>query len=186
MLRSLLSRFGRLPSRLPRLLSSLLAGLLCGLLSGLRCLLRGLRGLLRGLRRLLCRLLSLLLARTLLLDLTDNERAKFLFDDISRNSLVFGHLAEMSSNYFLAQGGRAGEARRDAPPAFDRLANDARGDFMTRLWLFYDAYVYGCTMELSGDRAEAARGYLTCITANPNTELAARSRQRLALLEKRH
>jgi tetratricopeptide (TPR) repeat protein len=128
--------------------------------------------------------LRLLLARALLLDLTDNKRAKFFFDDIFRNSLVYGHLAEMSSFYFLAQGGRAGEAGRSALPAFDRLINRARGDFMTRLWLFYDAYVYGRTMEMAGDRAEAARGYRACIDANPYTDLAARSRQRLRLLRK--
>ena len=126
--------------------------------------------------------LRLLLARALLLDFMDNERAKFLFDDIFRNSLVYGHLAEMSSYYFLAQGGRAGEAGRSALPAFDRLVSRARGDFQTRLWLFYDAYVYGRTMEMAGDRAEAARGYRACIAANPYTELAARSRQRLKLL----
>ena len=127
--------------------------------------------------------LRLLLARALLLDLTDNKRAKFLFEDIFRNSLVYGHLAEMSSFYFMAQGGRAGEARRSALPAFDRLVNGARGNFMTRLWLFYDAYVFARTMEMAGDRAEAARGYRACIAANPHTDLAARSRQRLALLK---
>lgn len=128
--------------------------------------------------------LRLLLARALMLDFTDYPRTKFLFDDIFRNSLVFGHLAEMSSYYFLAQGGRSGEARRCALPAFDRLSNRARGDFMTRLWLFYDAYVYGRTMDLASDRAEAARGYQACIDANPYTDLAARSRQRLRLLRK--
>ena len=56
---------------------------------------------------------------------------------------------------------------------------------MTRLWLFYDAYVYGCTMELAGDLAEAARGYRACIEANPHAELAARSRQRLQRLPRR-
>jgi serine/threonine protein kinase/tetratricopeptide (TPR) repeat protein len=126
--------------------------------------------------------LRLLLARALLLDLADHERAKFLFEDVFRNSLVFGHLAEMSYYYFLAQGGRAAEARRSALPAFERLTQRARGDFQARLWLFYDAYVYGRTMELTGDRAEAARGYRACVEANPYTELAARSRQRLKLL----
>ena len=129
--------------------------------------------------------LRLMLARALLLDLTDNMRAKFLFDDIFRNSLVYGHLAEMSSYYFLARGGRAGEAGRSALPAFDRLVNMARGDFQTRLWLFYDAYVFARTMEMANDQAEAARGYRACIAANPYTELAARSRQRLALLKRR-
>jgi serine/threonine-protein kinase len=126
--------------------------------------------------------LRLMLARVLLLDLGDHERAKFLFEDVFRNSLVFGRLAEMSSYYFLAQSGRAGEAGRSALPAFDRLISRARGDFQTRLWLFYDAYVYGLTMELAGDRREAEAGYRACIEANPHAELAARSRQRLKLL----
>jgi tetratricopeptide (TPR) repeat protein len=128
--------------------------------------------------------LRLMLARALLLDLTDNKRAKFLFDDIFRNSLVYGHLAEMSSYYFLAKGGRAGEARRSALPAFDRLTMRALGEFQTRLWLFYDAYVFARIMEMADDLVEAARGYRACIAANPYTELAERSRQRLALLKR--
>ncbi len=128
--------------------------------------------------------LRLLLARALLLDFTENKRAKFLFDDVFRNSLVYGHLAEMSSYYFVAQGGRGDQAGRSALPAFDRLVKRVRGDFMTRLWLFYDAYVFARTMEMAGDRAEAARGYQACIDANPYTDLAARSRQRLRLLRK--
>jgi hypothetical protein len=129
--------------------------------------------------------LRLLLGRALLLDYTDYKRARFLFDDIFRNSLESGHLAEISTCYLLAREGRTAEARQNASEAFTRLQARARGDFMTRLWLFYDAYVYGLTMELAGDRAEAARGHRACIEANPHTELAARSRRRLALLRRR-
>jgi hypothetical protein len=128
--------------------------------------------------------LRLLLARVLLLDNMNDRRAKFLFDDIFRNSLEFGHLAEISTCYFLAREGRTAEARQSSIPAFERLLATARGDFMTRLWLFYDAYIYGRTMELAGERAQAARGYRACVGANPHTELAARSRQRLALLRR--
>ncbi len=124
----------------------------------------------------------LLLARALLLDLSDEDRSRFLFDDLLRNSLEYGHLAEISSCYFLARAGRAGEAARSAREAFARLQERARGEFMARTWLFYDAYVYGRTLELAGDWVGAARGYRACIAANPQTELAERSRQRLKLL----
>ncbi len=123
--------------------------------------------------------LRLLLGRTLLLADSDLERAGFLFSDIFRNSLEYGHLAEMSTWYLLARKGRTGEARQNAIQAFDRLEAKARGDFMTRIWLFYDAYVFGRTMELAKDRTEAGRGYRACIAANPYTELADRSRQQL-------
>jgi tRNA A-37 threonylcarbamoyl transferase component Bud32/tetratricopeptide (TPR) repeat protein len=126
--------------------------------------------------------LRLLLGRALLQDGSDFARAKFLLDDICRNSLEFGHLAELSTWYLLARAGQVAEARQNAGEAFARLQRRARGDFMTRLWLFYDAYVYGCTMELANDRAEAARGYRACIAANPHSDLAARSRQRLGLV----
>ncbi len=56
---------------------------------------------------------------------------------------------------------------------------------MTRFWLFYDAYVFARTMDLAGDSGGAARGYRACVEANPHTELAERSRQRLKLLSKR-
>ena len=129
--------------------------------------------------------LRLLLGRALLLDFSEEAKAKLLFEDILRNSLEYGHLAEISTCYFLARSGRTTEAAQAAREAFTRLQARARGDFMTRLWLFYDAYVYGRTMEIANDRAEAARGYRACIEANPHTELADRSRQRLRLLKQR-
>ena len=124
--------------------------------------------------------LRLLLGRALLLNSADFPRAKFLFDDIFRNSLDFGHLAEVSTWFLMARDGKTAEVRQNAREAFARLLENARGDFMTRLWLFYDAYVYGRTMEMTGDRFEAERGYRACIDANPYTELAARSRLRLS------
>jgi hypothetical protein len=145
---------------------------------------------LRGLERqpldaLDLREFRLLLARALLLDLTDENRVRFLFEDLLRNSMEYGHLAEISNCYFLARSGRAGEAAGSARAAFARLQERSRGDFMTRLWLFYDAYVYGRTMELADDLGEAVRGYRTCIAANPHTGLAKRSRQRLKQLERK-
>jgi tetratricopeptide (TPR) repeat protein/predicted Ser/Thr protein kinase len=119
----------------------------------------------------------LLLARAMLLNGTEPERARFLFDDIFRYSMDYGHQAELSCCFYLCADGQPLEAAKRARPAFAKLTQTARGDFMTRLWLFYDAYVYGRTMDLAGDRAEAARGYRACIEANPHTELAARCRQ---------
>ncbi len=128
--------------------------------------------------------LRLMLGRAMLLTGTERERARFLFDDISRYSLVYGHQAELSCCYYLCVDGQPLESAKKARQAFAKLSQTARGDFLSRLWLFYDAYVYGKTMELAGDRAEAARGYRACVAANPYTDLAARSRQQLALLKR--
>jgi hypothetical protein len=130
--------------------------------------------------------LRLLLGRAQLLQEADSQRAQFLFEDIGRNSLEYGHLAEISNCFFLARLGQTAEAAKSARAAFIRLQERARGDFMTRLWLFYDAYVYGRTMELAGDPGEAARGYRASIAANPHTELAVRAQQRLHLLKQRN
>ena len=77
--------------------------------------------------------LRLLLARALLLDFSEEPRARFLFEDIFRNSLEYGHLAEISTCYFLARSGRTTEAAKAAREAFTRLQARARGDFMARL-----------------------------------------------------
>ncbi|MCK4763773.1 MAG: protein kinase [Candidatus Aminicenantes bacterium] len=103
------------------------------------------------------------------------ERAKFHFEDILSFSKTKAHLAKISVNYFLAKEGRLAEAEEMAKPAFEELLRMAKGDFDTRLWLFYHAYIYGKTMALCGNRKEAERGYRRCIQANPHTELAARS-----------
>ena len=126
----------------------------------------------------------LLLARAMLLNGTEPERARFLFDDIFRFSTDFGHQAELSCCFYLGAGGQPLEAAKRARPAFAKLTQTARGDFMTRLWLFYDAYVFARTMDLAGDIGGATRGYRACVEANPHTELAERSRQRLKLLLK--
>lgn len=127
--------------------------------------------------------LRLLLGRALLLNASDHPRAQFLFEDIFRNSLEYGHLAEISTCYFLARSGRTAEAAKAAREAFARLQARARGEFMTRLWLFYDAYVYGLIMELAADRAEARRGYRACVEANPHTGLAAMAGRRSEFLK---
>jgi len=126
--------------------------------------------------------MRLLLGRALLISGSDEGKARFLFEDLQRNSLEYGHLAELSACYFLARSGRPAEAARSAREAFTRLRERARGDFMTRIWLFYDAYVYGLTQELAGDRRQAGAGYRACVEANPHTDLARRARERLKIL----
>jgi hypothetical protein len=76
------------------------------------------------------------------------------------------------------------EAEDIAKPAFETLLKLARGDFETKLWLFYDAYMYGKTMELCGNKTEAIRGFRECIKANPHTDLAQKSIASLQRLNK--
>lgn len=123
--------------------------------------------------------LRLLAGRTLLLESLQEEKAAFLFEDLCNNSLDFGHLAEMSNWYFLARSGRTVEAAQSARATFKRLQEKARGDFMTRLWLFYDAYVYGRIMEMAGEKEPARQGFLAGIAANPHTRLSRLSREHL-------
>lgn len=122
----------------------------------------------------------LLQGRALTLAGREPERARFYFDDLRKNSLTRRHLAELSSLYYQTLAGDEKGAAELAKPAFDRLEQTARGDLETRLWLFYDAYLYGEIMKLAGDEQEARRGYAACIAANPSTALAAKAREKLS------
>lgn len=128
--------------------------------------------------------MRLLLGRALLISGSDEGKARFLFEDLQRNSLEYGHLAELSACYFLARSGQHAEAARSAREAFTRLRERSRGDFMARIWLFYDAYVYALTQELAGDRRQAESGYRACVEANPHSDLARRARERLRIMER--
>jgi tetratricopeptide (TPR) repeat protein len=121
----------------------------------------------------------LLYGRALLLDGRDPEKARFFFRDLMQNSITHGHLAEMSNTWFLARDEKIDQARRTALPLMARLVRKARGDFFTRFWLFYDAFLYGEIMGMAGDRAEARRGYELCIQANPHTGLARQAQEKL-------
>jgi len=117
------------------------------------------------------------LARAMLLSGKDDERAKFYFSDIARHSVFRSHLAEVSFCYYLAGEARNSNVGKTAKASFDRLLDKSAGDLETRLWLFYDAYVYGRIMEMAGNEAESLRGYRTCIDANPHTDLARQSEE---------
>ncbi len=126
--------------------------------------------------------LRLLLARGLVLADRDPGRARWILEDLAKFSLRQGHMAEVSLCYLLAREGKTAEARERIGPAFAQLQKMAAGDFETRLWLWYDAFIYAKTMELLGDRREARAGYRACLEANPHTALAGEARQALARL----
>lgn len=124
----------------------------------------------------------LMFARTCLLSDKELKRAKFYFNDLFGFSLRFNHQAVLSRSYFLAKEGQPNEARLLTQNGFGKLLKISKGDVETRVWLFYDAYIYGKTMEILGNREEALRGYRTSIAANSYTELANRSKTRIKQL----
>jgi len=126
--------------------------------------------------------LRLLLARGLVLAGRDPDRARWILEDLAKFSLRQGHMAEVSLCYLLAREGKTEEIRERIGPAFARLRKVAAGDFETRLWLWYDAFLYARTMEILGDRSGAREGSRACLEANPHTALAAEARQALARL----
>lgn len=128
--------------------------------------------------------LRLLISRARILAEQGLARARFYFEDILNFSKTKKHLAAISVAYLWAREGKTLQAEKMARPAFEKLLLLAKGDFETRLWLFYDAYIYGKTMELCRNRVEAVRGYQWCIQANPHTDLASKSTEKLELLLK--
>lgn len=110
--------------------------------------------------------------------------AEFYFSDISANSFLDKNLAYVSRAYFEAASGNSRESKRAAMDSFGKLLGESRGNFMAKLWLFYDAFIYGKTMELLDDKKEALRGYKLCIKANPYTDLAKRASVRIKSLGK--
>lgn len=125
----------------------------------------------------------ILYARALLLNILFSEkknneelkRSKFYFQDLSKNSLLLDHLAKVSEAYFFATDGNLENAITLSKKAFSNLLKKSKGDMITKLWLFYDSFIYAKTMELIDNKDEAIRGYKECIKANPYTDLAKRS-----------
>lgn len=111
------------------------------------------------------------------------DRAKFYLEDILEFSKTRDHQAQVSACYLKAKEGNTAGAEALAKPAFENVLKLAKGDFDTRLWLFYDAYIYGKTMAICGNKEEARRGYRVCIQANPYTDLSKRSAAALQRLQ---
>ena len=128
--------------------------------------------------------LRLFYSRAALLSEKDPRETSFFFEDLVNNSLTYSHQAEISVAYFKAKEKKHQEAEEQAKSAFEKVLKISVGDFDTRLWLFYDAYVYGKTMEMVGNTEEAVRGYRECVRANPHTDLAKRSEKALKNLMK--
>jgi serine/threonine protein kinase/tetratricopeptide (TPR) repeat protein len=124
--------------------------------------------------------LRLLLARAMLLSGGEPARCRWILEDLAKFSLRQGPMTEISLCYLLAAEGKREEARERIAPAFAKLRQTARGDLETRLWLWYDAWVYARAMELLGDAAAARAGYRACIEANPHVALAGAARRALA------
>ncbi len=112
------------------------------------------------------------------------DLARFYFKDIAVLSISSDHLAKISRAYFLAVDGSKTEAEKMAKEGYKELLIMNKGDFFTRLWFFYDMFIYGKTNELLGNKTEAINGYKECIKANPHTNLAKRAKERLNILKK--
>jgi hypothetical protein len=125
----------------------------------------------------------LLFSRAAILAEEESNRARFYVEDIYQYSKTKKHLAAISAAYFMAKDGKTIQAEAIAGPAFDKLLRLSKGDFETRMWLFHDAYIYGKTMEMCGNKDEAIRGYRSCIAANPHTALAKKSHDSLRRLK---
>jgi serine/threonine protein kinase/tetratricopeptide (TPR) repeat protein len=121
----------------------------------------------------------LFLSRSMILAQTDLTRAHWILEDLAKFSLRQSHMTEISLCYLLAREGKLNEVRERIGPAFEKLKKIAAGDFETRLWFWYDAFIYARTMELLGNHGEARKGYQACLDANPHTALALESRKAL-------
>ena len=104
------------------------------------------------------------------------KKLKFYLRDLQANSFRLGHLADISRLYFeVEEEGDPGKRKKLAghlEKRFEGLLQRSRGDFLTRVWLFYDAFVYARCMELLNRPEEACRGYETCRRANPHSGLS--------------
>ncbi len=129
-------------------------------------------------------IVHLLAARALLLSEQDPELAEFLFADLHRHGKERRHQSAVSRAYFKARAGKP-EAEALAREGFAEMRRRARGDFESRFWLFYDAYVYGLTLEQLGQPAEARQGFELCIEAGPHSDLAARARRVLGFVTRK-
>ena len=122
----------------------------------------------------------LLEGRARFLEGDDSGRGEFCFRDVYEHSGIRRHLASMTRAWYALKAGRSGDAGRMAKSAFRDLRTRARGELETRIWWFYDAWVYGRIMEELKEEKEARRGFSACVQANPHTDLARRANLRLS------
>jgi tetratricopeptide (TPR) repeat protein len=124
----------------------------------------------------------LLCAKIYIMNNSNIKRAEFFLKDILKYSPRYDHLSELSLAYLLAKRGKKIEAEKMAVEALKKVLIYAKGDLSTRVWLFYEYFIYAKTMEIVNNREEAVQGYNSCIKCIPNSYLAKLSRKRLAKL----
>jgi len=112
----------------------------------------------------------------------DLKLADFYFSDIAVNSLLDGHLAAMSRAYFIALNGDHSNAGKYAEEILAKLLRDSRGDMFTKLWLFYDSFIYGKIMEITGNKMKELKGYEISNNSNPFSDLGVRSKSMIKIL----
>ncbi len=110
------------------------------------------------------------------------DLASFYVEDLYINSPYKRKFAAMSYAYVLLKRGELEEAIKLAKETMDFLEKEKKTSFRTRLWLFYDSFLYGVIMERIGDKKEALRGYRESIKANPRTQLAKVALSRIRIL----
>ena len=125
----------------------------------------------------------LLASRIYILNNSRLDRAKFFLEDILKYSSSYSYLSQISLAYLLAKDKKLKEAERMADLSIKKVVKYAKGDFSTKLWLFYEYYIYGRTMEIVGNKIKAVKGYNGCINESPNSYLAKLSKLRLSVLK---
>jgi len=110
------------------------------------------------------------------------DLAGFYFEDLYLNSPYKRKFAAMSYAYLLLKRGELKNAMKLAKETMNFLEKEKRSSFRTRLWYFYDSFVYGVIMERVGDKKEAIRGYKESIKTNPYPQLAKIALSRIRVL----
>ncbi len=124
----------------------------------------------------------LMCSKIYILNNSNLKRAKFFLEDILKYSHQYNHLAELSLSYLIAKSGRHKEAETLSIRSLKKLKIYAKGNFSTRIWMFYEYYIYAKTMEIIGNKLNAIKGYKECSKIAPNSYLAKLSRKRLTVL----
>jgi len=124
----------------------------------------------------------LMCSKIYILNNSNLKRAEFFLEDIVKYSHQYNHLAELSLSYLIAKSGRHKEAETLSIRSLKKLQAYAKGNFSTRIWMFYEYYIYAKTMEIVGNKLNAIKGYKECSKIAPNSYLAKLSKKRLAVL----
>ncbi len=115
----------------------------------------------------------------------DVKLADFYFSDIAVNSILDGHLAAMSRAYFMALKGDLLNSEKYADETLKKLLQDSKGDMFTKLWLFYDSFIYSKIMEITGNIRKELKGYKISYESNPYSDLGVKSKAMISRLKRK-